>query len=547
MKIFHSLFLFLLVLLCSCQNIREETSADKVYKKAEKLYDNSNYDQAFIYFYEAYQGYRSEKKYTDAAYSLIFLAIIQTEKGDFLGSNENLSSATRLAGKDEVLLTSVYNQFAINHNFLKNNEEAIYWYDKALLLSQDQYAELSIKNNIGISYLKMGKCTQAESIFKEISQNPTIRDNINFRNRVSDNFAYAQFLSGKRNPAEREMLNILESRKNQKDRFGMTASLSHLADFYSAANPQKSYEFATAMYNNACKTGNSDDQLEALKKMINASDGMNSKPLFHHYWKLSDSLENVKNSSKNHFTSVIYESEKNKADILASKNKILNQQISILALVAFLGFGVILFLKWRKAQNFQKELAIKNTQLKYSKKVHDVVANGLYHMMVGIQNSSDFNKQNVLNSIEKLYEESRDIARDDLDSISPKDFSLRLHDMLASYSSDNNRVLIIGNSPQLWNELSSDGQNEIFYVLRELMVNMKKHSFAKFAYLKFEKTQENIHIRYTDNGIGMDISGTNKKSGLQNMENRIESLGGKFNFEPNPNGGLITDILIPYN
>ena len=544
MKTVHSLFLLILLFNCSCTNSKESSPADTAYKKGEKLYDQSNYDTAFTYLYQAYQGYLTEKKYTDAAYSLIFLAIIQTEKGDFLGSNENLSKAARFAGKDEVLLTSVYNQFAINHNYLKNNKEAVYWYDKALQLTENTYSQLSIKNNIGISHLKMGKYSQAENVFKEISQNPAIKDSINFRNRVLDNFAYSQFLSGT-SPSENALLTVLKSRKKNKDRFGLTASLSHLADFYNPTHPQKSYEFSAAMYDNARKTGNSDDQLKALKKMMDASEGQNIKPLFNRYLKLNDSLENTKNNSKNQFTSVIYESEKNKAEILDSQNQILNQRISILTLIALVGLGVIGFFKWRKQQAHRKEIAVKDMQIKYSKKVHDVVANGLYHAMVEIQNNPDLDRQKILNRIEKLYEDSRDIARDDHDSLSRKDFSARLYEMLESYSSENQRVLVIGNTPQVWERLSIEIQMEIFYVLRELMVNMKKHSQAKFASLKFEESEENIRIKYTDNGIGLDIISTTGKSGIQNMENRIEKLGGTFNFEPNLKGGLMTDILIP--
>lgn len=546
MKTLHPLFVLILLLYCSCTDNKESSPADTAYKKGEKLYDHSNYDAAFTYLYQAYQGYLTEKKYTDASYSLIFLAIIQTEKGDFLGSNENLSKAARFAAKDEVLLTSIYNQFAINHNYLKNNNEAVYWYNKALLLTENTYSKLSIKNNIGISQLKMGKYSQAEHLFKEISLNPAIKDSINFRNRVLDNLAYSQFLSGT-GPAENALLTVIESRKKNKDRFGMTASLSHLADLYLRDHPRKSYEFASAMYENAKKTGNSDDQVEALQKMMDASEEGNIKPLVDQYRKLNDSLENSKNRSKNQFTSVIYESEKNKAEILDSQNQILNQQIYLLTLITLVGLGVIAFFKWRKHQAHRKEIAVKDTQIKYSKKVHDVVANGLYHIMVEIENNPDLDKKNLLNGIEKLYEESRDIAKDGIDSVFPEEFSLRLYEMLVSYSSSHQRILVIGNTAQIWERMSAENQMEIFYVLRELMVNMRKHSQAKFASLIFEVLEEILHIKYTDNGIGMTSSGTSKKSGLQNMENRIEKLGGTFNFEPNHKGGLMIDILISNN
>lgn len=401
---------------------------------------------------------------------------------------------------------------------------------------------------MGITEIKRGKYAEAQRIFKALADQPTIRDSIDFKNRVLDNFAYSKFLSGDRSTSGKEMLAILKSREARNDLFGMTASLSHLSDFYSSTDQKLSGKFSAAMYENARKTGNTDDQIDALKKMIDVEDNkMNVKPFFNQYRVLNDSIENSKNNSKNLFASVIYESEKNKADILVSQNQILKQRISILTLIALVGLGLIGFFRWRKQQAHQKEIAVKDMQIKYSKKVHDVVANGLYHAMVEIQNNPNLDQQKILNRIEKLYEDSRDIARDDHDSLSNKEFSARLYEMLESYSSENQRVLVIGNTPQVWERLSIEIQMEIFYVLRELLVNMKKHSQAKFASLKFEKFEDRIGIKYTDNGIGLNIRSSEKKSGIKNMENRIEQLGGKINFEPNPKNGLITEILIPNN
>ncbi|ACU07534.1 two-component system sensor histidine kinase [Flavobacteriaceae bacterium 3519-10] len=547
MKIIHSPFLCILLLVFACSDKKEVSAADTLYKKAERLYDGGEYEQAFPGFYSAYQAYMTEQKPRDAAYSLVFLAIIQTEKGDFLGSNENLSKALKLSATDETLLTSVYNQFAINHNLLQNHENAVYWYHKALPLTEHQYYKLSIKNNIGIAYLKMGRYATAESLFKEIAGEDAIKDSISFHNRVADNFAYSKFLAGKNNPAEREMLTVLESRKRNGDRYGLTTSYSHLADFYKATDRRRSYEFAGAMHDNARITGNAADQLEALGKMIDAGEAARIKSLFGTYRKLNDSLQNSRNRSRHHFTSVIYEAEKNKADLLSSRNEILTQRLLIVALMIIAGLATVLFLKWRRKQAHKNEIAVRDTQLKYSKKVHDVVANGLYHTMVEIQNAEVLNRHKVLNSIEKLYEESRDIARDDFDTVIEQDFSVRLYEMLESYSSGRHRVLVIGNTWELWRRIAPEVQVEIFYVLRELMVNMKKHSEARTASLLFEETAGGIHIKYTDNGVGISDSAKWKGSGLRNMENRIDKLGGKINFGPNPSGGLITDILIPKN
>nr|GFD55410.1 hypothetical protein [Tanacetum cinerariifolium] len=54
--------------------------------------------------------------------------------------------------------------------------------------------------------------------------------------------------------------------------------------------------------------------------------------------------------------------------------------------------------------------ALRNSQLNTSKRVHDVVANGLYRVMTEIENQADMDRENVLDKIEALYEKSRDIS-----------------------------------------------------------------------------------------------------------------------------------------
>ena len=75
------------------------------------------------------------------------------------------------------------------------------------------------------------------------------------------------------------------------------------------------------------------------------------------------------------------------------------------------------------------------------------------------------------------------------------------------------------------------------------MTNMKKHSKADKVFLKFSKDTSDINISYTDNGVGM--KGHLPKNGLQNMENRINSINGKINFDAETNNLLKINIKFP--
>ena len=117
--------------------------------------------------------------------------------------------------------------------------------------------------------------------------------------------------------------------------------------------------------------------------------------------------------------------------------------------------------------------------------------------------------------------------------------------MISSYSSPQQKVLVIGNEQNIWQNVSQNIQSEIFYSLRELMINMKKHSQATLVSVKFEKIENILKIKYTDNGLGMGNAENKKLSGIKNTENRIENIGGDINFEKNLQKGLQVNISIP--
>jgi nitrate/nitrite-specific signal transduction histidine kinase len=165
--------------------------------------------------------------------------------------------------------------------------------------------------------------------------------------------------------------------------------------------------------------------------------------------------------------------------------------------------------------------------------------------MVEVENQEELNKENLLNKLEKMYEESRDIAHEDLNGKIEKEFSVRLFEMISSYSSPQQKVLVIGNEQNIWQSISQNTQSEVYYTLRELMINMKKHSKATLVSVKFEKSENILKIKYSDNGLGMGNVENKKLSGIKNTENRIENIGGEINFEKKLKKGLQINISIP--
>lgn len=545
MRYFYCCVVLFFLFSCSDNKKGQDSfsSGDEFYEKGESYYGKNN-DSAYYYFNQAFNYYQKDNDSLNSSNALIYQSFIQNEEGDYYGSVETNIQALQLLGRNNNNLSSIFNAIAIAKSNLKDYKDAINWYEKALANIEDINDKVFVENNLAVDLSNEKEYDKAIRILQNLNKD---RSKLGDKQqaRILDNLAYIKFLKDSSYNALPEFLQALEIREQEEDLWGLNVNYAHLSNYFFNKDKRKSLYHAQKMYNVAKKLNSQDDQLEALQKLILLEASENSKLFFTKYQKLNDSLQIARSKAKNQFALIRYETEKERAENIENQNHILKQYMIIGFLAFILVGGLFWYKKRKKKLQQQKELEVKNTQIKYSKKVHDVVANGLYHTMMQIQNNSDFGKEQTLNNIEKLYEESRDIARDDLNEIPEKDFSLRLTEMLNSYSDESHKVFIVGNNSEKWSSISNNAQTEVFYTLRECMINMMKHSQATLISVKIDKSNDFLIIKYTDNGIGIDDLEKKSTSGIRNMENRIVTIGGKIIFEKNPANGLIIHITIP--
>jgi signal transduction histidine kinase len=88
-------------------------------------------------------------------------------------------------------------------------------------------------------------------------------------------------------------------------------------------------------------------------------------------------------------------------------------------------------------------------------------------------------------------------------------------------------------------------RHNIFLAVKEALTNTLKHARATEVLLGAQIVGEQIEISVQDNGPGIDpalVDGGTARSGLKNMRQRIESLGGHFEIRTVP--GTSTTIII---
>lgn len=537
--------LIILLVLFSCgkrkANNQNENIATNYYKKAKSTKGNF----AFYYYNLAKNSYLEINDSSGVGRSLVNMAIIQYDNGDYYGSIETSLEANRYLKNinDSITrwsLAASYNNIGICSSYLYEFDNSIKFYKLALKYVNSPKNKYLYHNNLGDVLTTLKDYKQAINNFKIALQTNDVRDYA----KALNNLARAKYNEDPNYNPLPDLYKALKIRQEDNDLYGQNSSYATLSNYFLDKDKEKALEYAKNMLAVSIQNNNIEDQAQALQKMINL-DKENYLKYFKQFQVLNDSLQISKSKAKNQFAVVRYDVEQKNAENQKLKAESSERDNQILLLLIALILCIVLIIWFRKRQirlKQEKELEVKNTQLKMSKKVHDVVANGLYHMMVDVQNNPEMDKTRILNNIEKMYEESRDISHE---TIIEEDFSSRFVKMISSYSSEEQKVLTVGYTENIWENISYHIQLELYYILREILVNMKKHSKAKLASLKFEKNNESLKIKYTDNGVGIDHLNQQKGAGIHNTENRIESIGGDITFEKNPSGGLIIQITIP--
>ena len=88
----------------------------------------------------------------------------------------------------------------------------------------------------------------------------------------------------------------------------------------------------------------------------------------------------------------------------------------------------------------------------------------------------------------------------------------------------------------------------LYRIISELLNNTLKHSSATKIEIELIKLQNQMEIKYSDNGIGCDIqkilSSPTKGLGLSNITSRVKSINGQCNFASVPGKYFRTDIIL---
>lgn len=94
---------------------------------------------------------------------------------------------------------------------------------------------------------------------------------------------------------------------------------------------------------------------------------------------------------------------------------------------------------------------------------------------------------------------------------------------------------------------NSDQELAIYRVVQELISNTIKHSKAESIEFSIESVENELQLKYADNGIGMDVSDSSRGMGMLNIESRFSAIQAESNVITTPGQGfkLIARLSTP--
>lgn len=479
--------------------------------------------------------------------NLAQMAIIQSDLGDYTGSDNTAIQALKYLDKNNIqYLTAIYNCIAISARKQKDYSEAIYWYDKAIHISTSEIDKISYLNNKANAYRSLKDYDNSIIILKKLIKDTLLNNNT--KARVIDNLAFTKWLAQNNENVLNELISAMTIRLQENDLFGLIASYAHLSDYYKQESPKIALEYATKMYKLSINLKSPQDQLEAMQKLIELETSNKAKEYYSSYVKLNDSINEAEKNTLNKFVKLKYDSEKNREENLQLKISTSEKELELEKektknIITYTAGGslflvLLIFMYNRKQKHkLEKRAEVYKTEKRIAKKIHDEVANNVVNIMNKVQYTEN-PKNELLDDLEKVYLLTRNISHENNAIETGEKFEHFLKTMLTSFNTTKTTIILKDIHKVGIAEIAKEKQIELYRILQELMVNMRKHSEASLVAITFQNIKNHYSINYSDNGIGLNLEELTFQNGLKNVETRIKSLNGTVTFETTLNNGF---------
>ncbi len=526
--------------------------AESTYKYGRYYRLQKKYDSAYFYYNKAKDQYLNLSDSLEIAKSYFSLGKILFKENDYFTAQQlTIEGLNYLpSNSNDVYLISSYNVLGYSAKSLEKYEQAIYWFKQAIGVAPNSKYAQQVKINLARVYIHQEKYTKAINLLNTLLILEEFQKEGSSRGRILAFLGKAYTKIGERQKALSALQESLEIRKKIDDDVGFV--YEYLAKFYLESNPEKAKEYIDEILK---PSNNLALRLNGLELMYSLPQVENKGEYYEKYIELLDSLYTINSTKADKYAQIRYRGEQNKKRILQLEKETAKKELQIerqkytnlivgfvifILVVLTIAFYIVMFNRHKK----NKEIAIYDTENKLSKRVHDEVANEVYQLINTLEHKEEFSKQQVLDRLEKIYDQTRNIARQNSSLEILEDFSENLNKLIYSYQNENASIIVKDLEEKTFKNFEPKNKLTLYRIVQELMTNMKKHSKADLVFLNFEAKKDKIIFVYRDNGKGYENDGSIIENGLRNVRDRVKENGGKIKITNPSSGGVEIKISL---
>ncbi len=523
-------------------NLNDSTMVDVLSNYGYLFQKEAKFDSAF-YFYNKALKVTSNKKLLSRVNANI--ARVLRKQNKYIQAIKYYHKAIELGNKSSRNLCTAYNNFGSLYLELEKNDSALYYFNKSLQIAKqhkNKRKELRANINLALVYL----------------------DNPSTYNKAYTILSHSE-----------------EMAKKIKAHYYLYYIQFHLGEyFHLTKRPKLAIKYYNLVLHSHYAKTDYLKQMEVLKTIAKFyekyANYKKANQYLRQYHKLKDSIYSIEKDKTFNDIKTKYEVEnkdikitlltKEKQIEKANKNIILITSIFVLVLLLLFIYllkhkiKIQRIAQEQKKELFKQELKTKNVlslikgqeneRNRLAKELHDGLGGQLSGIKSIIQTINNDNLQEKTKQLDKHLSKSiknlRNISHDlSTNFLKNKDFDVLIFQLVVQYFENKNIKTEVSLFPRYKiNTLSERYKLNIYRILQESFQNIIKHANANFVLLNLSINDE-INILIEDNGKGFNKGKIKKGIGLQNINDRLQSLKGTLYIDSKLNRGTTININIP--
>ncbi|HEX2421538.1 MAG TPA: GAF domain-containing sensor histidine kinase [Actinomycetota bacterium] len=206
----------------------------------------------------------------------------------------------------------------------------------------------------------------------------------------------------------------------------------------------------------------------------------------------------------------------------------------------------------RSGRELQR-LQVLEERERIGKELHDGVIQSLFAVGMHLQGlATATGDDNISRNLESAVEDIDDAIRDLRNYIfglrpgilADRQLDQALKEMATDFAAHSGVVTVVDVDADAASRLTSRAA-DVVQIVREALSNVGRHGAATTCRVSVERNAAGLVIEVDDDGQGFDVELTRSGMGLQNLQERVGSLGGVFQIESTPGEGTTVRATFP--